>query len=93
MKKGDYVVYLSLNGKKRSSDSQIPTYYVYRLKEDFIDRRFLIEKDLEGSTRNGYTYNDIELRPAFPAEIEAYKLANGPVSIKNIKIEEYYEIY
>lgn len=97
MKKGDYVVFLTLsNGHKnpyiKGGYESIPTDYVYKLAEDFKSTRFLIEMDLKGSCTNGYTTNTpskMSVRPANSDEIQAYEKAGKPVPA----IESNYEIF
>ena len=80
MKKGNYVVFLSVSGKSVPFGyNNLPTDYVYRLKEDFKSNYFLVQKDMNKSISNGYTSNNIEVRPASSEEIYEYIINDGPV--------------
>lgn len=93
-KNGKYVVLLADCTGGDYWSPAIPINHVYRLKEDASLLRFHIEKDMKGSTGNGWNARDypskLSLRAAYPQEIEAYERIGGPCKASTIFN---YEIY
>lgn len=93
-KKGDYVVLLaSCKGDNIWNDS-LPINYIYKLREDMHEKNFMVERDRKGNRDNGWSVvaenyeSQLDARLAFPAEIEAYEMAKGPIpSHKTISYE------
>lgn len=92
--KGDYVVLLTGCDGEDTWKNSIGIGYVYKLRKNADVLHFYIEKDLTGSTTNGWggngDNNKLTFRPATQQEIEEYNRENKPC--KAIGIISY-EIY
>ena len=91
-KKGECIVLLAgCNGKDTWYDS-IPINYCYVLREDSSVSTFQIEKDINGSTTNGwfttgynYDLDKLDLRLATPEEYYEYCRLGKPFDVTTLK--------
>lgn len=92
--KGDYVVLLTGSNGGDTWKSSIPINHVYKLRADADVYNFFIEKDVRGSTSNGWNgcglNGKLTFRPATQREIETYNKNNRPCKLEK---EDIYEIY
>jgi hypothetical protein len=86
LKEGSYVVLLNSCNKHETWGESIPTYHVYKLRQNANRYNFIIDKDKNGSITNGWYimtpnsyYGGLKLKPATPEEIESYNRNDWPV--------------
>lgn len=94
-KKGDYIVLTGFprtieGGYFKEDTRAFKMNYVYKQRESIY--YFAPEEDCKGSDKNGWSCYDFHYdnwRFATDIEIDAYNKAGKPVTILNIKIDNY----
>ena len=84
----------SCNRKVSPSGNSIPTDYCYVLRQDYRKDGLYVILDTKGSSTNGYSTPNIELRLATEAEIAEYARVGGPCPALPVpEIINNYQIY
>src|SRR5688572_27640095 len=91
-KAGTIVVLLSCVRGRNIWAPQIPVNHIYKLREDCTKNKFLVDQDLHGSRRNGWSYynyygSKLEVRRATTAEVYLYE-CKGPIETSPIPLEK-----
>ena len=95
-KKGEYVVLLAGCNGGNTWKSNIPINHIYCLREDSHSEYFKVDKDINGSTTNGWSSENygsgsggskLELRLATEQEIAMFKDNDGPCDVTTYKMK------
>jgi len=94
-KRGTYVVLLSSHDGQNCWRNDIPEGFCYKLREDSDNITFYIERDINGSPRNGWSIDKkfeieskFEIRLATTLEEEYYDKFDKPFDVSLVSFEK-----